>query len=155
MRSKLLLLLWSVSVATAVHAAPLTCPDRSIAVQVGACPTEAELQYTFNGYCSDNARLYDNDGEVCTTFEAYLARKNNALWESADGAFSGYLTCNRPVDALREATPVGMSVRRQGTLNLVECVYSDGGRLTYRTKAQCALERGDCTATEGCVAQCD
>jgi len=149
-----LLLLLSPPLAAPVLAAPLSCPDLAGAVQVATCPSEAELKYTYNGYCSDNARLYDNDGEVCTSFEAYLKRKNNALWESADGAFSGYLSCNVPAATLRAATPVSMEVRRLRSLTLVECAYSDGSRLTHRTKAQCRVERADCNAAEGCVATC-
>ncbi|AVZ79543.1 hypothetical protein C3497_08885 [Zoogloeaceae bacteirum Par-f-2] len=149
-----LLLLLSAPLATPVLAAPLSCPDLSAAVQVATCPSDAELKYTYNGYCSDNARLYDNDGEVCTSFEAYLKRKNNALWESADGAFSGYLTCNQPAATLRSATPVSMTVHRKGKLTMVECEYSDGSRLTHRTKVECKVEQADCTAAGGCTATC-
>lgn len=47
-------------------AAAVACPDLATAVQVGACPAEEELKYTFTGYCSDDARAYKGDTDVCT-----------------------------------------------------------------------------------------
>ncbi|HAF56158.1 MAG TPA: hypothetical protein DCL01_13325, partial [Thauera sp.] len=43
--------------ATPARADTLSCPALSAAVQVAPCPTDAELQYTFMGFCGDNARL--------------------------------------------------------------------------------------------------
>jgi len=42
----------------------LACPDLAQARQVAACPTEAKLRYTFVGYCSDNARMFNGKGHV-------------------------------------------------------------------------------------------
>ncbi len=65
-------------VALALFAAPLSasaatvsCPDLGTVVRAGSCPTEDELRFTFNGYCSDNARLYGKGTEVCTDYTAY------------------------------------------------------------------------------------
>ena len=71
----------------AAHAETLSCPALDKAVQVAACPSDAELQYTFMGFCGDNARLYGRDVFTCATFENYKQVKNIALWESANGSF--------------------------------------------------------------------
>ena len=41
-------------------AGTMTCPDLAGAVQVNACPTEEELKFTYNGFCSDTAKAYAN-----------------------------------------------------------------------------------------------
>ena len=69
---------------TPAAAATLACPDLRASKQVVACPTESELRYTFVGFCSDSARLYDGKAEACVDFAAYRQAKNIALWESAD-----------------------------------------------------------------------
>ena len=70
----------------------MACPDLAAVVQVATCPSEAELKYTFTGFCADNARLYDKD-PACESEQAYRRKKNVALWESRDGEFQGYLSC--------------------------------------------------------------
>lgn len=41
---------------SASAAETLSCPQLTTALQVGNCPDENELQYTFTGYCSDDWR---------------------------------------------------------------------------------------------------
>ena len=65
-------------------------------VQVNACPTEEELQYTYTGYCSDNAMAYANKTDSCVRYEDYRKLKNLARWESKDGRFDGYVSCDLP-----------------------------------------------------------
>lgn len=155
MRMKLsaLFLLYGLLAAPAM--AQQACPDLSSAVQVAVCPSDEELKYTFSGFCGDNARLYGRDGDTCESFENYRKVKNIALWESADGAFSGYLSCETSAAEIRKAKAVRMTVERQGTLTRLVCGYEGGASLVHRTKAVCEVEGdGDCT-TASCKASCN
>ncbi|MER2553239.1 MAG: hypothetical protein ABTQ28_08215 [Thauera sp.] len=140
--------------ATPVQAGTISCPALSAAVQVAACPTDAELQYTFMGFCGDNARLYGRDALTCASFENYKEAKNTALWESADGAFSAYLSCNVDAASVHAAKAVKMSVEKKGTLTRLICDYENDHRMVMRTKANCTVEAADCASGE-CRATCD
>lgn len=143
-------------IATSAFAAEQRCPDLATAVQVAACPSTAELEYTFLGYCGDNARLYGRDGDTCESFENYRKAKDIALWESADGEFSGYLSCMTAPTAIRAAGPVRMTVEQKGTLSLLVCSYGDDIRLVHRTKASCRVDGpAECTQAGDCRARCD
>ena len=143
--------------AVPAEAQALACPDLAAAKPVGACPTDAELRYTFIGYCSDNARMYDGKGEVCDDFAAYRRLKNVALWESADGAFDAYPSCELAPDAIRGAKAMRISASKRGTLTQVVCEYAGGIRFTHRTKAQCKVAgNADCAADPAsCAATCE
>lgn len=144
-----------VCVAKLAGAQPLACPDLAAAVQVGVCPTEEELRYTFTGYCSDNARLYERADSPCANFENYRRLKNVVLWESADGEFQAYLSCNLSADAVRGAKPARIAVGKSGTLNRVECGYGEGITFAHRTRATCRVENpGPCSGPD-CHANCD
>lgn len=143
-------------VATSASGAGLACPDIAEARQVAVCPSAEELEYTFLGYCGDNARLYGRDGDTCESFENYRKVKDIALWESADGAFSGYVSCATAPAAVRAAGPVRMTVERKGTLTLLTCSYGDDIRLVHRTKAACeVLGQGECAQPGDCRASCE
>jgi hypothetical protein len=133
----------------------LAYPDLSGARQVAACPTEAELRYTFVGYCSDSARMYDGKADACADFATYRKLKNIALWESADGAFDAYPSCELAPEAIRAAKPVRIAVERKGAIAQVACDYGDGIRFTHRTRAACRVEgAGRCDTPESCRASC-
>ena len=156
-RTKLALLslaLPAAMLANAAQAETLACPALDNAVQVAACPTDAELQYTFLGFCGDNARLYGRDTFTCASFENYKEVKNTALWESANGAFSGYLSCNVDAASVRAAKAVKMSVEKKGNLTRLICDYENDQRMVMRTKANCTVEAADCASGE-CRATCD
>lgn len=140
--------------ASPAQAETLSCPVLSAAVQVAACPTDAELQYTFMGFCGDNARMYGRDALTCANFENYKEVKNTALWESANGAFSGYLSCNVDAASVRAAKAVKMSVEKKGNLTRLICDYENDQRMVMRTKANCTVEAADCASGE-CRATCD
>lgn len=133
-----LLALSLVSLSLPAAAGPLACPDLAVAVQVGACPSEDELRYTYTGYCSDNARLYDKatDGP-CARYENYRKLKNTALWESGDGEFNGYVSCDLSAAAIKNAKPLTAAVARQGTMTRVSCSYGDDIVFSHRTRATC------------------
>lgn len=157
MRTKLIVvLLLSGLLALPALAEGRSCPDLATAVQVAVCPSDEELKYTYVGYCGDNARLYGRDGDTCESFEHYRKAKNIALWESADGAFNAYLSCETPAETIRGAKPVRMTTERKGTLTRLLCSYTADIGFVHRTKALCKVEGvGDCNGPGGCQASCD
>ena len=120
-------------------AATVSCPDLATAVQVAACPAEEELRYTFNGFCGSDAQAYKGETGVCTDYQDYRKLKNVALWESADGAFSAYVSCDRPPAEVRASRLSSLRIARQGRMNLLICSYGDGLNFTVRTRAECRL----------------
>lgn len=139
-------------------AATVPCPDLAQAVQVGACPGEEELKYTFTGYCSDNAKAYKGETDVCTDYQRYRAMKNIALWESADGVFNAYVSCDLPEKALRSARGSAIKVTRQGKMTRLVCSYGEGVSFTLRTHAECKLDEAaaSCAADpSACKAVCE
>ena len=138
-------------------AGTMTCPDLAAAVQVNACPTEEELKFTYNGFCSDTAKAYANQTDSCIKYEDYREMKNLALWESKDGVFSGYISCDLPAAKMKASQASAMAVERQGKLNKLVCSYANNLRLTYRTKAACAVDNEKaCKANPAsCTATCD
>lgn len=141
----------------ATFAETIACPDLGQAVQVGACPSEEELRYTYMGYCGDNARMYDaNKDDVCSTFAHYRKLKNVVLWESADGAFSGYVSCDLPAAQLKVVKPATLAVARQGSITRLVCGYGPGIVFSHRSKQACRPEGDGSCATDpaGCRASC-
>lgn len=138
-------------------AAPLACPDLSAAVQVNACPTEEELKFTYNGFCSDTAKAYANQTDSCMRYEDYRVMKNIALWESKDGVFSGYVSCDLSAGQIKALKPSGMQVATQGKLKKLVCSYPGGLNFTYRTKGACAVDNEKACASDpaSCKASCD
>ena len=144
----------AVLLASPAQAETVSCPALSAAVQVAACPTDAELQYTFMGFCGDNARLYGRDALTCASFENYKEANYSAMWESANGAFSGYLSCNVDAASVHAAKAVKMSVEKKSSLTRLICDYQNDHRMVMRTKASCTVEAADCSSGE-CRASCD
>jgi len=157
MNKLVLALALSLGMALPALAETIACPDPAKAVQVATCPSEEELQYTFNGFCSDDRRLYAKDHDTCASYENYRKEKNVALWESADGTFHAYLSCDQPAGALKNLKPASIAVSKQGTLTRLACSYPKGVTFTYRTKAQCKVQgNGNCAADAAtCKALCD
>jgi hypothetical protein len=151
------LALLSGSALSTAQAGTLSCPDLSAAVQAGACPSEEELRYTFNGYCSDDARAYETDSLICADFKNYRALKNTSFWESKDGAFQGYISCDTPAATIRAARASAISVVKKGSISRVICSYTDGITLTHRSKGACQVTDAANCATDpaACKARCD
>lgn len=134
----------------------LACPSLATAVQVGTCPTEEELKYTFTGYCSDNARMYDKADATCADYQNYRKLKNIVLWESADGEFHAYLSCDLTPAAVKGAAAARVSIGKQGTMTRVLCSYGEGIAFAHRTRAACKVEGdGRCGADGVCRASCE
>lgn len=138
-------------------AGTVSCPDLAQATQVAACPAEEELKYTFTGYCSDNSRGYKDDSDVCADYQRYRKLKNIALWESGDGAFNAYVSCDLAPQAVKASRPASVTVGRQGKMTLLVCGYRDGVKFTHRTRAQCKPAAAqDCAADPAaCKASCE
>lgn len=145
------------AVSLSATAATLSCPDLASAVQVNSCPTDEELKHTYSGFCSDTAKAYANQTDSCIRYEDYREMKNVALWESKDGVFSGYVSCDLSADKRKASKATEMNVVRQGKLNKLVCSYSNGINFTYRTKGACAVENETaCSAgAANCKAACD
>ena len=123
-------------------------------MQIATCPSEAELKYTFTGYCADAARMYERD-PACADEKANRQKKNVALWESRDGSFQGYVSCDLSPAFVSNAKAARIAVARVGNLTRVACTYRDGIVFTQRTRAACrVLGDGNC-ATGDCKASCD
>lgn len=156
--TRLTLLLLCGLLPLAAAAEMIACPDLAQAVQVGACPAEEELRYTYMGYCGDSARLYEaNKEDVCSSFAHYRKLKNLALWESADGAFSGYVACDLPAAQLKAAVAATLAVARQGSITRLVCGYGPGIVFSHRTKLACRAQGdGSCASDPaGCRASCE
>lgn len=152
-----LVLALAVGLAPQAIAADFVCPDLAQAVQVAACPTDEELRYTFTGFCSDNNRSYKGDTDVCTDFERYRKLKNLALWESGDGNFSAYVSCDRPPGEVKAMQVNGVRIARQGRINVLICSYGEGVSFSHRTRAECRISAAAACSGDAstCKASCD
>jgi hypothetical protein len=83
--------------------------------------------------------------------------KNTALWESADGLFDSYVSCELPPAKVKTLPASAMQVVRQGSITKVVCSYPGGINFTHRTKAACKIEDDKACATgaAGCLATCE
>jgi hypothetical protein len=135
----------------------LACPDLATLVQINACPSEEELQYTYTGYCSDNAMAYGNKTDACVRYADYRQLKNLALWESKDGRFDGYVSCDLPAAQWQALKPTGINLASQGKVNRLICSYPQGINLTYRTRETCVIADAKACAADAaaCSARCD
>lgn len=143
--------------AAGALAATVPCPDLAAAVQVAACPSEEELSFTFTGFCSDNARMYRQDADVCRDYQRYRALKNLALWESRDGVFQAYVSCDLPVAGVKAMRASGIAVAKKGEITSLVCTYGPGVVFTNRTREACKVDvKADCAAdADSCRATCE
>jgi hypothetical protein len=137
-------------------AAQYGCPDLASAAQVNACPTEEELKHTYTAFCSDNAKVYAKETDSCVRYKDYRQMKNLALWESKDGVFDSYVSCDLPPAKVKALKATGMKIERQGKLNKVVCSYPGGINFTYRTKSACTIVDDKACATDAgsCSSSC-
>lgn len=152
-----LLTLLVAALPAAAAATEIACPDLATAAQVASCPSEDDLLFTFNGYCSDNARIYGKGAEVCTDYRLYRQKKNVALWETTDGAFHAYVSCDLPPEAVKQAKASKISVGTDGKMTRVACSYGDGLVFSHRSKAVCRTANAEACAGDAaaCKAICD
>ncbi len=140
-----------------VAASELSCPDMAALVQVNGCPTEEELQYTYTGYCSDDSMAYSGKTDPCVRYADYRKLKNVALWESADGHFDGYVSCDLPEAQWRKLRPTGIELAMKGKIARIVCTYPQGIALTHRTRENCTVADAQACAANpaACRATCN
>ena len=144
-QSRVLLAVCFAALSLSASAATMVCPDLAVAAQVNACPAEEELKFTYNGFCSDASKAYAKETDSCIRYEDYKAMKNVAMWESKDGEFSGYVSCDLPAGKVQALKSTGMKVEQQGKLTKVVCSYPQGVTFTHRTKASCSVDNAKAT----------
>jgi hypothetical protein len=159
-----ILALTLLTLSTGALATTIACPDMKAATRAGACPTEEELLFTFNGYCSDNARMYGKGTEVCTDYQAYRKMKNVVLWESRDGEFQGYVSCDLTEAQVKALKPSGITANREMTggrgsersINRLMCSYGEGIVFSRRSREECRVEAAEACKTDAaaCKAEC-
>lgn len=152
-----LAMLLSTTATTSLAATSVACPELTPAVQAGTCPTEEELLFTFNGYCSDNARIYGKGAEVCTSYASYRKLKNIVLWEIPATDFQAYVSCDLPGENFKGRKASAIAVSKQGKMTRLACSYGEGVTFTYRTHAECRVENAEACKTDpaACKASCD
>lgn len=150
-------LLLALTTPTVLAATSVSCPTLISAQKVGDCPTEEDLLYTFNGYCSDNARVYGKGAEVCTDYKLYRKLKNIVLWEVPNTGFEAYASCDIEAARLKTLKPVAISASKQGKMTRLACSYGEDVTFTFRTREECRIENADACKTDpsACKASCE
>ena len=113
MRSHILALTL-LTLSTGTLAATVACPDMKSAVRAGVCPTEEELLFTFNGYCSDNARLYRKGHGGLQRPGLPEDEERRALGKSRRG-IQGYVSCEMPESQLKALKPTAIAANKEMT----------------------------------------
>ncbi len=140
------------------------CPDLSQAQQLGDCPVESEVKRLFKISCDFEGDPNAKNPELCDSYKEYKRRKFNALWESADQEFMGYVNCSLPAAEVKKGKPTGVAVSQKNGLHKVVCSYDTGARLTMRTRKVCQVPgkrdplitvRAKCDAGKPCAVECD
>ncbi len=118
-----------------------TCPDISQARQVGDCSSEEELIRMFASACGPRTMPGEDPDatEQCKSFEKFKQRKNTALWESADGGYMGYVTCNRPAAKIKKAKFLSINLGTKRVMDKIICSYEGGVNLILRTRESCQI----------------
>ena len=137
------------------HAQTLSCPRPEQLRQVNACPTEEQMRAHFNGFCSENSNAYQGKTGPCTDYQEFRRLKNTALWESADGAFDGYLSCDSKNPAIGKSNLTRMLSTQKGSITSVMCLYGSDVVLTHRTRKTCTVPPACASDTAQCQAVCE
>lgn len=84
-------------------------------------------------------------------FNRYSDLKKIALWDSADGVFDAYISCDLPTGALQGVTVSGIRVANQGQLTQLVCSYAADVNFVHRTRATRQPDpNADCAAWRPC-----
>ncbi|PUB91842.1 MAG: hypothetical protein DBP01_00185 [gamma proteobacterium symbiont of Ctena orbiculata] len=142
------------------------CPDISQAQKIGDCPTEDDMKRMFKIHCGferdPNAK---KKTELCDSYGEYKRRKNNALWESSDKEFMGYVSCAVPPAEIKKGQPTSIAISQKNGLYKITCSYQSGAKLSMRTRSVCRVPgvknslmvmRAECGANgKPCKFECD
>jgi hypothetical protein len=117
------------------------CPDISKSAKVGGCPSDDELKRMFRISCGWED--YENDNPhsagMCMNFRIFKKAKNTALWESGDGRFDGYLSCDKKVSDIKASKLIKISTAPTKTMTRVICSYEGKSELVLRTHELCEV----------------
>jgi len=118
-----------------------TCPDISKAVKVGGCSSEAGLKRMFKVTCGWDDFEKDNPHAQgkCINYSSFKKVKNTALWESNDGKYDGYLSCDTKENEIKASKLVKISMSWKREWNRVICTYEGGSELVLRTRESCEI----------------
>jgi len=118
-----------------------TCPDISKSAKVGGCTSDDELKRMFSISCGWEDYKKDNPHAAgkCMNFSIFKKVKNTALWESGDGRFDGYLSCDKKESEIKASKLVKISTAQSKDMNRVICSYEGGSKLVLRTRELCEI----------------
>jgi hypothetical protein len=140
--------------AFASHAQTLSCPQPGQLRQINACPTEEQLRANFHGFCGDDSKAYQGQTGPCSDYQVFRRLKNTALWESADGAFDGYLSCETASPASALPPLSGVRVEKKGPITALVCQYGPDTQLTHRTRKACTVPAACASDPAQCQVVC-
>ncbi len=118
-----------------------TCPDISNAVKVSECPSEDELVRMFSSTCGfkDTEKENPHAKGFCKNYSTFRKVKNTSLWESGDGEYMGYLSCDSTESKIKATKLVKISTGQKGAIARVICTYEGGFELALRTRGACKV----------------
>ncbi len=118
-----------------------TCPDISNSVKVGECPSEDDLLRMFSSTCGSRDTRKENPHakRFCKNYSMFKKVKNTSLWESGDGEYMGYLSCDSTESKIKASRLVKISVARKRVIDRVICTYEGGFELARRTRETCEI----------------
>jgi hypothetical protein len=118
-----------------------TCPDISKSVKVGGCPSDDELKRMFRSTCGWQDTVNDNPHAkgICKNYSLFRKAKNTAFWESSDGSYYGYLSCDTKENQIKASKLIKISLGQQKQINRVICTYEGGSELVLRTRENCEI----------------
>ena len=76
---------------------------------------------------------------MCKNYSVFRKAKNTALWESEDGQFSGYLSCDKKENEIKASKLIKISIGQKREWDRVICTYEGGEKLVLRTREACEI----------------
>jgi len=118
-----------------------TCPDISKSAKVGGCPSDDELKRMFSTTCGwqDTENENPHAKGICKNYSLFRKAKNTALWESGDGKYEGYLSCDTKENEIKASKLVKISIGQKLEWYRVICTYEGGSELVLRTRETCEI----------------
>lgn len=118
-----------------------TCPDISNSVKVGECPSEDDLLRMFSSTCGSTDTQKENPHAkgFCKNYSMFRKVKNTSLWESGDGEYMGYLSCDSTENKIKASKLVKISIGQKRVIDRVICTYEGGFELALRTRETCEI----------------
>lgn len=118
-----------------------TCPDIAKAKKVGGCPSEETLLHMFSSTCGSTDTKNENPHAkgFCRNYSTFRKVKNTSLWETGDGEYVGYLSCDLTRDKIKAGKLVKISIGQKRIWDRVICTYDNGSELVLRTRETCSI----------------